>query len=81
MTAPIKATFATNRPDRDETVADAINAHLNWLAGFAKSPFQVAIATAYINPAGFGLIEEAVGRAGSVRLLVGAEPDAPIARI
>ena len=81
MTGPIRATFATNRADRGETVAAALNGHLTWLAETWKKPFTVAIATAYINPGGFALIESALRNAQSVRLLVGAEPEPPIARI
>src|SRR6266542_1040793 len=81
MTAPIKATFATNREDRGETVAAAVKAHLDWLGDTWKKPFTVAIATAYINPGGFALIEDALTKAQTIRLLIGAEPEPPIARI
>jgi superfamily II DNA or RNA helicase len=81
MTLPIKATFATNREDRGETVADAIRGHLDWIGDTWKKPFTVAIATAYINPGGFGVIEDGLHRAQSIRVLVGAEPQPPVARI
>src|SRR6266542_6827547 len=81
MTAPIKATFATNREDRGETVAAALKAHLDWLGDTWKKPFTVAIATAYINPGGFALVEDALAKAQMTRLLIGAEPEPPIARI
>ena len=81
MTGPIRATFATNRADRGETVAAALNGHLDWLAQTWRKPFTVAIATAYINPGGFALIESTLRHAQSVRLLIGAEPEPPIARI
>src|SRR4051794_2404693 len=81
MTPPIKATFATNRADGSETVAEAVAAHLDWLAGTWAKPFTFAIATAYINPGGFALLEHALKQAQSVRLLIGAEPGPPLARI
>src|SRR5437660_5058295 len=81
MSAPIRATFATNREDRGETVAAAVRGHLDWLGNTWRKPFTVAIASPYINPGGFALIEEALLKAQSVRLLIGAEPEPPIARI
>jgi hypothetical protein len=81
MSTSIKATFATNREDRGETVAAAINGHLDWLGDTWKKPFTVAIATAYINPGGFALMADALTKAQSVRLLIGAEPEPSIARI
>ena len=81
MNAPIKATFATNREDRDETVAAAVGGHLDWLGETWKKPFSVAIATAYINPGGFALIESALLKAQTVRLLIGAEPEPSVARL
>lgn len=80
-TLPIRATFATNREDRGETVAAAVRGHLDWLGDTWKKPFTVAIATAYINPGGFALIEEALTKAQTVRVLIGAEPEPAIARI
>jgi hypothetical protein len=81
MTGPIKATFATNDEATGETVAESITGHLDWLADTWKKPFTVAIATAYVNPGGFSLVENALAKAQSVRLLIGAEPDAPLAKI
>jgi hypothetical protein len=78
---PIRATFATNRPERSETVADAIGGHLRWLADTWRKPFTVALATAYINPGGFALLEDGLRKAQTVRLLIGAEPDPPLSRI
>lgn len=80
-TAPIKATFATNDEGTGETVAAAISGHFDYLADTWKKPFTVAIATAYVNPGGFSLLEAALAKAQSVRLLIGAEPEAPLARI
>ncbi|MBA2278576.1 MAG: helicase, partial [Chloroflexia bacterium] len=72
--------FATNRPPDGETVAEAVN---RLLAGsrenLAHAP-ELALATAYMNPAGFGLIADEVERAPRVRLLLGAEPKTPPVR-
>ena len=76
-----RPTFATNREDRGETVAAAVKGHLEWLAETWKKPFTVAIATAYINPGGFSLLEDGLLKAQSVRILIGADPQPPIARI
>lgn len=74
-----KPEFATNRSD--ENVADALRGHLSYLLETWAKPFEVAIATAYFNPGGFGLIAAELERVGTVRLLLGAEPDAREARI
>lgn len=81
MSKPIKATFATNRLDSGERVADAIVGHLDWLADTWAKPFTVAIATAYINPGGYSLLADALHKAQSVRLLLGAEPEPAVARV
>src|SRR4051794_32376229 len=78
---PIKATFATNRAEQSETVAAVVTGHLDWLANTWAKPFTISIATAYINPGGFSLLEPSLHKAQSVRLLIGAEPQAPLARI
>ena len=74
MTSTAKPTFATNR--LGERVADAINAHLEYLRSWSKD-FEVAIATAYFNPGGFGLLADEMERLRHVRLLLGAEPERP----
>ncbi len=76
-----RPTFATNRVDRGETVAAAIATHVQWLDETWKKPFSLAIATAYINPGGYVLLEPALTKADRVRLLIGAEPEPPIARL
>lgn len=81
MTRPIKATFATNRDQNGETVAAAIGGHLDWLAETWKKPFTLAIATAYINPGGFSLLEDGLAKAQSVRLIIGAEPQPAVATV
>jgi hypothetical protein len=70
VTSP-KPEFATNRPG--ERVADAINAHLSHLRSWNKG-YEVAVASAYFNPGGFGLLADELERVGRVRLLLGAEP-------
>ncbi len=66
--------FATNRPATGESVAERVN----WLLSGAReeyaSPPDVAIATAYLNPAGFGLLADELERTPKARLLIGAEP-------
>lgn len=74
MTSPPKPNFATNRAG--ERVADAINAHLEHLRGWNKD-YEVAVATAYFNPGGFGLLADELEQLGRVRLLLGAEPERP----
>jgi len=77
-----KPTFATNRTRTGETVAQAINDHVAWVARRWSSPPRLSIATAYVNPGGLQLIESSlVEMAGSVRLLLGAEPEPPMSRI
>ncbi len=66
--------FATNHPDRGETVAGEINRLLGGLREELKNPPDLAIATAYLNPGGFALIADEVEAAHVVRLLLGAEP-------
>lgn len=77
--------FATNRPpagdsDRGETVAEAVNQLLEVSRTGLADPPELAIATAYINPAGFDLIADEVEAAPRVRLLLGAEPETPPVR-
>ena len=74
MTSTAKPTFATNRPG--QRVADAINAHLEHLRSWNKD-YEVAVATAYFNPGGFGLLADELEQLGRVRLLLGAEPERP----
>ena len=74
MTSTAKPSFATNRPG--ERVADAINGHLEHLRAWNKD-YEVAIASAYFNPGGFSLLADELEQVGTVRLLLGAEPDVP----
>lgn len=75
----MKPEFATNRPG--ERVADAIAAYLDHLIASWRDPFDLAIATAYFNPGGFALLANQLEQAGSVRLLLGAEPKSDLARV
>ena len=72
--------FATNRVDTGETVAAEINRMLRGLREDLASPPELAIATAYLNPAGFDLVADEIEQAPVVRLLLGAEPQAPMWR-
>ena len=67
--------FATNNPETKETVAEKIRLLIQGsLSGLAIAP-SMAIASAYINPAGFALIADQLERIPRVRLLLGAEPE------
>jgi hypothetical protein len=66
--------FATNHPERGETVAGEINRLLGGLREELINPPALAIATAYLNPGGFDLIADEVEQAPVVRLLLGADP-------
>lgn len=52
--------------------------------GFAEgpaAPAEIAIATAFLSPAGFGAIAERLAQARRVRLLIGAEPEPEALRL
>lgn len=72
---PFPPVFATNRPERDETVAEKLNLLLRKVREDFKDAPPLAIATAYINPGGFSLIADELEQAPRVRLLLGAEPN------
>lgn len=74
MTTP-KPEFATNRAG--ERVADAVNAHLAHLRTTWAEPPELAIATAYFNPGGYGLLADELDHPSKVRLLLGADPQVP----
>jgi hypothetical protein len=69
--------FATNHPPSDPsaTVADKVNELFRLLRENKVTPPPVAIASAYINPAGFALLADELELAPRVRLLLGAEPE------
>ncbi len=70
--------FVDNRDGN--TLAAALIARLEHLSATLRQPVDVAIATGYFNPEGFGILAEPLSRAGRVRLLLGAEPTPPPAR-
>lgn len=70
--------FVDNRDGN--TLERALLTRLEWLAANLRTPSDVAIATGYFNPEGFGRIADALERLGHVRLLLGAEPVTPPAR-
>lgn len=69
--------FATNcaPSDPESTVADKVNELFRLLRQNKVTPPPIAIATAYINPAGFALLADELEAAPRVRLLLGAEPE------
>ncbi|GAB48246.1 hypothetical protein MOPEL_069_00010, partial [Mobilicoccus pelagius NBRC 104925] len=69
--------FATNHSANEPPVrvADRVNDLLRLLRQNKVTPPPVAIATAYINPGGFGLLAGELEQAPRVRLLLGAEPE------
>lgn len=74
--------FASNHlpSDAGVTVASRLNDLFRKLRENKVTPPPVAIATAYINPAGFVLLADELEAAPRVRLLLGAEPDAESVR-
>jgi superfamily II DNA or RNA helicase len=76
-----RPTFATNRAATGETVAGALNTLLAGMrVNLAQLP-AVDIATAFFNPGGFNLLAGELEKAGTVRLLLGAEPETADARV
>ena len=69
--------FATNHApsDASTTVADKVNELFRLLRENKVTAPPIAIATAYINPAGFALLADELEHAPRVRLLLGAEPE------
>jgi hypothetical protein len=69
--------FATNHAPSDAatTVADTVNELFRLLRQNKVTAPPIAIATAYINPAGFALLADELETAPRVRLLLGAEPE------
>ena len=74
--------FATNHlaSEAAVTVADRVNELFRLLRENKVQPPPIAIATAYINPAGFALLADELEIAPRVRLLLGAEPEAESVR-
>lgn len=69
--------FATNHlaSEAAVTVADRVNELFRLLRENKVTAPPIAIATAYINPAGFNLLADELETAPRVRLLLGAEPE------
>lgn len=82
MTTPTppnhQSEFVDNRGGN--TLDVALVARLEWLATHMVNPTDVAIASGYFNPEGFGRIADALAKVGKIRLLLGAEPVTPPAR-
>jgi hypothetical protein len=76
-----KPEFATNRPDKDQHVYNALLGFLAELRTQRPEPRPLDIATAYVNPGGFGLLADELEELPSARLVIGADPDAPLARV
>ena len=72
--------FASNRPDKGETVAGALNKLFGVMRGKLRETPNIGIATAFLNPAGFSLIADELEKAPKVRLLLGAEPEQEVIR-
>lgn len=74
--------FATNHLASEAAVrvADRVNELFRLLRENKVQPPPIAIATAYINPAGFALLADELEIAPRVRLLLGAEPEAESVR-
>lgn len=69
--------FATNHASTEAglTVADKVNELFCLLRENKVTSPPIAIATAYVNPAGFALLADELELAPRVRLLLGAEPE------
>jgi len=76
-TKPFPPVFATNRLALGESVAEEVNRLLRGLREQLAVPPTIAIATAYLNADGFGLLAEELELAPRVRLMIGAEPQQP----
>lgn len=74
---PFPPVFATNRPEKGESVADEVNRLLRGLREQLKVAPSIAIATAYLNAQGFELLADELEKAPKVRLLLGAEVQQP----
>lgn len=78
MTQEQLPAFATNNPTM--TVAAEINKMYRIIRSKLAVTPAAAIATAYINPAGFALLADELEQVPRVRLLLGAEPQEDIVR-
>jgi hypothetical protein len=72
--------FASNRPDKNQTVAAELNNLFGLMRKKLRNTPDIAIATAFLNPSGFNLIADELEQAPRVRLLLGAEPEQEVIR-
>ena len=67
--------FVDNR--YDNTLAEALKSHLEWLESTYITPTTLSIATGYFNPEGYFLIADQLENLQKIRLMLGAEPTPP----
>ena len=70
----MKPEFVDNR--NGNTLVAALRGHLDWLANTYARPIELAIASGYFNPEGFGLLADRLERLPKVRLLLGCRANA-----
>jgi hypothetical protein len=70
--------FATNDTAKSQTVSDAINEMLAFTQPYEQSGRTVAIASAYFNLGGWKLIADELKKVGTVRIMLGVEPQRDI---
>ena len=75
MTTTNKPEFVDNRDQN--TLAAALQAHMEWLHSEYVNPTQLSIATGYFNANGYSLIADQLDNLQTIRLLLGAEPTPP----
>ena len=75
MTSSSKPEFVDNRDGN--TLATALQTHMEWLHSEFVNPTDLSIATGYFTPDGYSLIADQLGNLQNVRLLLGAEPTPP----
>jgi superfamily II DNA or RNA helicase len=75
----VKPELLTNRPG--EEVAEGLRRYLAHLRESWKEPCELAVATAYFNLGGYGLLADELDYPAKVRILLGAEPPDPERRV
>jgi len=80
MTEESLPMFASNWPEKNETVAAELNKLFGLMRKKLRETPSIAIATAFLNPSGFNLIADELEQAPHVRLLLGAEPEQEVIR-
>ena len=80
MTEDSLPMFASNRPDKNQTVAAELNKLFGLMRKKLRETPNIAIATAFLNPSGFALLADELELAPTVRLLLGAEPEQEVVR-